>query len=171
MWESIAMALLFCRTHTWLPKCGDRSGFLRLSFIGSWLVLHNDLWRSDPPLLFPLLARLPLDKYLCNSRPPNLIDLCVLNIWLAIPPCHPQKCAIQSELACESHQGGEEHLKYGAHIDKNTRREYTVHCAGCFTLHYPETTLNIINLKPNISACVDWSHFYVQRPDCTTCMC
>lgn len=133
MWESIiglAMAPLLCRTHTWLPKCGqlrDPSGFLRLSFIGSWLVLHNDFWRSDPPLLFPFLARLPLDKYLCKSRPPSLIDLCVLNIWLAIPPYHPQKCAILSELACESQQSGEEHLKYGASIDKNTTREYTVH--------------------------------------------
>lgn len=87
-------------------SCGFLSGW---ALIYSWLVLHNEFWRSDPPLLSSLLACLPLDKHLHNCKPPVLL-ICVFCTFGA-PPLHtpPQKKVLSYE--SNHQQTQEEHLE------------------------------------------------------------
>lgn len=71
--------------------------------IYSWLALHNGFWRSDPPLLSPQLACLPLDKHLHNCRPPALL-ICVFCTF-GRPPLHTPPPTSRNVLSCQNGWG------------------------------------------------------------------
>lgn len=88
--------------HTWSPRCGQLRDPLVPSqvrvLIHSWRVLHNDVWRSDPPLL---CRRSTVFRWtnIYVTAVPGRIDWCNLDIWPTVPPYHPPPPRIYAPLA------------------------------------------------------------------------